>query len=163
MGGGANTCLGEVAEKDANASPGTPLGGGYANGTTTDGFARVKEGAAEPAATAEGDAHAGASTVAGRRVCPTGVGMAARASLFAAAETASGLARLPDLSPPAYGSIFLQRRLPLTALMRSVDVFSPVGLCFLFGPVLMPIRLAVSAQVFQFGWKTSFSGNTRAA
>ena len=59
-GGGANACPGKAAEKGANASPGTLLGGGYANGIATYGFAQVKEGAAEPAATAEGDARAGA-------------------------------------------------------------------------------------------------------
>ena len=99
VGGGANACLGEVVEKGANTSPGAPLGGGYANGIATHGFARVKEGAVEPAVTAEQDACVGASTAAGRCAHSAGVGTAARASPFAAAETASGLARLPDLSP----------------------------------------------------------------
>ena len=61
-----NACPGEVVEKGANTSPGAPLGGGYANGIATHGFAQVKEGAAEPAATAEQDTRAGASTAAGR-------------------------------------------------------------------------------------------------
>src|SRR5579863_8861427 len=42
---------------------------------------------------------------------------------FAAAETASGLAHLTNLSPPAYGSQYLHAHLPLTMPMRCSVVF----------------------------------------
>ena len=189
--GGANARPSDAAEKGANARLGAPLEGGYACGTAPDGFARANECAAEPAAAAEGDTRAGASTAAACEanaspgtpleggyasgaapdgfvkvkececaaegdacvgasivgVCTAGAGTAARASVFAAAETASGLARLPDLSPPAYGSIYLQECLPLAGPMRSVSVFLPTGL-FRFGVFLIPMRSAISAQVF---------------
>ena len=44
---GANALPSDVAEKGANVRPGPPLEGGYASGTTPDGFANVKECAAE--------------------------------------------------------------------------------------------------------------------
>ena len=59
---GANTRPGDVAERCENASLDATLEAGYATGITADGFAQVKERAAEPAAVAEGDAQAGAST-----------------------------------------------------------------------------------------------------
>jgi len=71
------------------------------------------------------------------------------------------LARLPDLSPAAYRSLYLWPRLPLTGPMRSVLVFAPVGLGFRFGAFPAPMCLAVSAQVFLLWWKTSFLGNAR--
>ena len=86
---------------------------------------------------------------------------AARARSFAAAETASGLARFPGLSPPAYGSVYLRARLPFMVPMCSVLPFPPVGLGFHFRGFLAPMRSAVSAQVFLFGLKTSFSGNAQ--
>src|SRR5712691_6228165 len=94
---GANARPGEAAERCANTSTGATLDDGYASGTTADGFPRVKKCAAEPAAAAEGVARAGASTAA-----RGGFGAGTdRALSFAAVETASGLAHLPDLSPPA--------------------------------------------------------------
>jgi len=59
---GANAHLSEAGERRENASPSTALEGGCATGTAADGFARVKERAAEPVAAAEGVARAGAST-----------------------------------------------------------------------------------------------------
>ena len=97
---GANACPCKAAGKGKEVSPGTTLEGGYASGTAVDRFAQVKEPSAEPAAAAEGIAHAGASAaVQGRG----GAGTVARAQSFAAAaaETALGLACLPDLSPAA--------------------------------------------------------------
>ena len=60
---GANAHPSEVGERCENASPSTALEGGCATGTAADGFARLKECAAEPVAAAEGVAQAGASTV----------------------------------------------------------------------------------------------------
>ena len=65
---GANVHLGEAAERRKNASPGTALEAECVTGTATDGFAQVKERTAEPAAAAEGDAWAGASTAERRRM-----------------------------------------------------------------------------------------------
>ena len=67
--GGANTRPSDAAEKGANTRLGTPLEGGYACGTAPDGFARANECAVEPAAAAEGDARAGASTAAACKGC----------------------------------------------------------------------------------------------
>ena len=189
--GGANACPSNAAEKGANTRLGVLLEGRYACGTTPDGFARVNECAAEPAAAVEGDARTGASTAvayeanaspgtplegrypsraapdgfmkvkeckctaegdacAGVSIvgaCTAGAGTAAQASVFAAAETASGLVCLPDLLPPAYGSIYLQECLPLAGPMHSVSVFLPTGL-FCFGVFLIPMHSAVLAQVF---------------
>jgi len=144
--GGANALPSDTVEKGANTRPGPPLEGGYASRTAPDGFANVKECAAEPAAAAEGDVHAGASTVG---TCRAGAGMAVQATVFAAVETALGLARLPDLLPPAYRSVYLQERLPLAWPMRSIAVFPPTGPCVCFEAFLgCPMRSAVSAQVF---------------
>jgi len=52
---------GGAAESRKNAGPGTALEAQCATGTAADGFARVKERAAEPATTAEGDALVGNS------------------------------------------------------------------------------------------------------
>ena len=166
--GGANACLSDAARKHANARPGALLEGGYACGTGPDGFTGANECTAEHAAAAEGDARAGASTAAAceANASPGALleggyasgtapddfamvkaGTAAWASVFAAAETASGLARLPDLSPPAYGSLYLWEHLPLTGPMHSVFVFPPTGLLH-FGPFPIPMRSAVLAQVF---------------
>ena len=93
---GANACPCKAAGKGEEASPGTTLEGGYASGTAVDRFAQVKEPSAELAAVVEGVARAGASAAAQGRA-----GTVVRARSFAAAETASGLARLPDLSPVA--------------------------------------------------------------
>ena len=97
---GVNACPCKAAGKGEKASPSTMLEGRYASGTAVDRFAQVKEPSAEPATAAEGVACVGASTVAQGR---GGAGTVARARSFAAAaaETASGLARLPDLSPAA--------------------------------------------------------------
>ena len=67
---GANARLGEAAERRENASPGTALEAECVTGTAADGFAQVKERAAEPAAAAEGDVRAGASTVERMRTLP---------------------------------------------------------------------------------------------
>jgi len=132
--------------KGANARPGPLLEGRYASRTAPDGFANVKECTAEPAAAVEGDTHAGASTAG---TCRAGAGMAAQATVFAAAETASGLVCLPDLSPPAYGSVYLQEHLPLAWLMHSVAMFPLTGPCVCFKAFLgCPMHSAVSAQVF---------------
>ena len=53
---GANAHLSEVGERRENTSPSTAFEGGCATGTTADGFARLKECAAE------GVVWAGAST-----------------------------------------------------------------------------------------------------
>ena len=94
--GGANTCPRKAAGKGGSASPGAMLEGGYASGTTVDRFAQVKEPLAEPAAAAEGVARAGESAAA-----HGGAETVAQAHSFAAAETTSGLVRLPNLSPAA--------------------------------------------------------------
>ena len=144
--GGTNTLPSDVVEKGANARPGPLLEGRYASRTAPDGFANVKECTAEPAAAVEGDTHAGASTAG---TCRAGAGMAAQATVFAAAETASGLVCLPDLSPPAYGSVYLQEHLPLAWLMHSVAMFPLTGPCVCFKAFLgCPMHSAVSAQVF---------------
>jgi len=67
---GANAHPSEVGERCKNASPRNVLEGGYATGTTMDGFAQVKEHAAEPVAAAEGDVRAGASTAEQMRTLP---------------------------------------------------------------------------------------------
>jgi hypothetical protein len=67
---GANARPGEAAERCENASAGTALEDGYASGTAADGFPQVKKCAAEPAAAAEGDTRAGASTAARGRALP---------------------------------------------------------------------------------------------
>jgi len=59
---GAKANLGRAAEMHRNAEPGAALEAQCAIGTTMDGFAQVKERAAEPGAVAEGDTLAGAST-----------------------------------------------------------------------------------------------------
>jgi len=56
--------------KRRNAGRGAALEAQCATGTAADGFARVKECAAEPAAAAEGDALAGASTAERMRMLP---------------------------------------------------------------------------------------------
>jgi len=112
----------------------------------------------ESATAAEGDAHAGESTQGnGGR----GAGTDMQVRSFAAMETASGLVHLPDLLPTAYGSVYLWAHLPLTGPMHSVLVFLPVGLGFRFGAFPTPMCFAVLAQVFLFGWKMSFLGNTQ--
>ena len=58
---GAKANPGGAVERRRNAGPGAALDVQCATGTTVDGFARVKEHAAEAAAVAEGDAQAGAS------------------------------------------------------------------------------------------------------
>jgi hypothetical protein len=40
-GDGANICLGEAVGKSESERPGTPLEGGYVNGTASDWFAQV--------------------------------------------------------------------------------------------------------------------------
>jgi len=67
---GANACPGEAAQRCENASAGTALEDAYASGTAADGFPRVRKCAAEPAAAAEGDARAGASTAVRGRAGP---------------------------------------------------------------------------------------------
>ena len=67
---GANACPGEAAERHKNMSPGTALEAECVTGTAVDGFAQVKECAAEPAAAAEGDARAGASTAERMHMLP---------------------------------------------------------------------------------------------
>ena len=67
---GENAHLGEAAERCENASPGTALEAECVTGTAADGFAQVKERAAELAAAAEGDAWAGASTAERMRTPP---------------------------------------------------------------------------------------------
>jgi len=121
-----------------------------------DGFAQVKKSAVEPTTAAEGDARAGESALVNRggRV---GTGM--RACSFAVVERASGLARLPDLLPPAYRSVYLHMHLPLTGPMHAMLVFPPVGPGFCHGTFPAPMHLAVSAQVFLFGLNTSLLGN----
>jgi len=144
--GGTNTLPSDVVEKGTNARPGLPLEGRYASRTAPDGFTNVKECAVEPATAAEGDVHVGASTVG---TCRAGAGMAAWATVFAAAETASGLAHLPDLLLPAYGSVYLWEHLPLAWPMHSVAMFPPARPCVRFEAFLgCPMCSAVSAQVF---------------
>ena len=63
---GANALPGRAAGKRENANPGTALEGGYVSGSAVGRFPGVKECATEPAAAAEGDARAGASTAADR-------------------------------------------------------------------------------------------------
>ena len=67
---GAKANPGGAAEGRRNAGPGAALDAQCATGTATDGFARVKECAAEVAAVAEGDAQAGASTAERMRRLP---------------------------------------------------------------------------------------------
>jgi len=117
-----------------------------------------EECSAEPATAAEGDAHAGESTLEN---VGAGAGTAVWACSFAAAQTTSGLACLPDLSPTAYRSLYLWVRLPFTGPMCSVLVLPPVRPHFRFEALLAPMRSAVSAQVFLFGLKTSFLGNAQ--
>ena len=64
---GAKANPGGAAERRRNAGPGTALDAQCATGTAADGFAQVKERAAEAAAAAEGDVQAGAS--AAQRMC----------------------------------------------------------------------------------------------
>ena len=74
-----------------------------------------------------------------------GVGVCARA--FAVADSASGLVRLPNLSPPPYGSVCMHARFPFEApMLRSVSPRSS-GRRFL-GPHFTPIHLAVSVHDF---------------
>jgi len=147
-----------AVERGESMSPGVAPEDRYAGGPTVDWSAQVKERSVEPATAAEGDVHAGESTPEN---VGAGAGTAAWARSFAAVQTASGLARLPDLSPTAYRSLYLRACLPFTGLMRSVLVLPPVGPRFCFGALLAPMHSAVSAQVFLFGLKTSFLGNAR--
>ena len=74
--------MGAVADGAASIS-----GGADGVGAVADGAARISGGADGVGAVADGGtAHA-------------------RARAFAAADVASGFARLPDRSPPAYGSL----------------------------------------------------------
>jgi len=66
----ANARLSEAGERRENVSPSTVLEGGCATGTAADGFAQLKERAAEPVAAAEGDARVGASTAERMRTLP---------------------------------------------------------------------------------------------
>jgi len=61
---------GGAAESCKNAGPGAVLEAQCATGTAADGFAQVKERAAEPATVAEGDALAGASTAERMHMLP---------------------------------------------------------------------------------------------
>jgi hypothetical protein len=61
---GANALPGRAAGKRENANPGTALEGGNVSGSAVGRFPGVNECATEPAAAAEGDARAGASTAA---------------------------------------------------------------------------------------------------
>jgi len=67
---GTNTHLSEAGERRKNASPSTVLEGGCATGTAADGFAQVKERAAELVTAAEGVAQAGASIAERMRMLP---------------------------------------------------------------------------------------------
>ena len=67
---GANAIASKAGERHGNASPSNALEGGCATGTTADGFARVKERAAELVAAAEGDVWVGASTAERMRTLP---------------------------------------------------------------------------------------------
>ena len=145
-----------VAERGESASPGAAPEDRYAGGPAVDQSVQVKERSVEPATAAEGDTRAGESTPEN---VGAGAGTAAWARSFAAVQTASGLAHLPDLLPAAYRSLYLQAHLPFTGPMHSVLVLPPVRLHFCFGALLAPMHLAVSAQVFLFGLKTSFLGN----
>ena len=124
----------------------------------------MKGCAAEPTSAVERDVRAGASIAAYEG---TTIGAAPCARSFVAAETASGLACFPDLSPAAYESLVLclQGCLPLTApICFSVCVPSTTGPGFHFGSLLSlpdPILSVVSAQVFCFGLKSSFLGKAR--
>ena len=74
-----------------------------------------------------------------------GIGACARA--FAVADSASGLVRLPNLSPPPYGSVCIHACFPFEApMLRSVSSRSS-GRHFL-GPRFTPIHLAVSVHDF---------------
>jgi len=164
----ANECIAEpaaAAEGDVhtgastavacstNASPGALLEGRYASRTTPNGFVKVKKCAAE------GETCAG-ETIVG--VYTARAGIVAQASIFAVMETASGFACVPDLFPLAYRSMYFQDRLPLTGPMRSVLMFPPpTKLCLCFGAFPFPMHSAISAQVFQFGLKTSLLGKAQ--
>jgi len=63
--GGASAYPSRAVERSKNAYPGTVPEGGYASGYAVDRSAQVKEGAAEPAAAAEGDVRAGECTLGG--------------------------------------------------------------------------------------------------
>ena len=67
---GAKVNPGGAAERRRNAGPDTALEAQCAIGTAADGFARVKERAAEPGAAAEGDTLAGASIAEWMRMLP---------------------------------------------------------------------------------------------
>ena len=74
-------------------------------------------------------------------------GVGARAWAFAVVDSTSGLARLPDLSPPLYRSVCMHARFPFEApMLRSVSPRSS-GRRFL-GPRFTPIHLAVSVHDF---------------
>ena len=61
--GSTNACPNEAADRGVNASLGAALADVNTNGAAADRFLRVDKHAAKPAAAAEGDARAGASTV----------------------------------------------------------------------------------------------------
>jgi len=67
---GAKANLGGAAERRRNAGPDAALEVQCTIGTATDGFAQVKEHAAELGAAAEGDALAGASIAERMRMLP---------------------------------------------------------------------------------------------
>jgi len=67
---GAKANLGRAAERRRNAGPDTALEAQCAIGTAADGFAQVKEHAAEPGTVAEGDTLAGASIAERMRMLP---------------------------------------------------------------------------------------------
>ena len=60
--GGASVYPSGAAERSKNAYPSAAPEGGYASGYAVDRSVQVKEGAAEPATAAEGDARAGECT-----------------------------------------------------------------------------------------------------
>jgi hypothetical protein len=107
-------------------------GGTMEVGSTLEGA----EGSAFEGSGAEGSALGGSRLEEG----------AARARAFAPADYASGLARLPDLSPPAYRSVCMHARFPFEAPMRSICPCS-LGRRF-FRPRFTPIHLAVSVHDF---------------
>ena len=74
----------------------------------------VEGGAVEGGGTMEAARALGGTVVEGGTIA---MGMQACACTFAVAESASGFVHLPDLSPLAYGSLWIQRCFPLVVLM----------------------------------------------
>ena len=144
-----------MAAGPGGAIPAAQVGGGANASTCADiagpggaiSGAQVRGGAIPEAEAGGGIVVRACTGTAGPGKVTAGVESMVGGGAFAE-EQASGFACLPDHSPPAYGSLCIRRRLPLTTPMHCAvsPLSSAAGCGHLAAFLATPIRLAVSVQ-----------------